>query len=71
MVEPKVIGLITLIVGLALAALGLFADKMGIGVTPGVIGEYQWIGLTSGAILFIMGFTILLFTTGNPKNGSA
>jgi|GEM_PF-1321690 len=68
--EPKLVGIIALVVGLGLAVLGISADLLGIGVTPGMMGEYQFISVAGGAILFMLGFTILLMISGNPKNGS-
>jgi hypothetical protein len=68
--EPKLVGILALVGGLALAALGIFADMLGIGSTRGIIGGHQFISIASGAILFMLGFTILLMISGNPKNGN-
>jgi hypothetical protein len=74
--HPKLVGTLALVGGLLLAGVSGLADyvglpgMLGLEHTSGYIGEFQWIGITAGAILFILGFTVLLLAT-SPKPESS
>jgi hypothetical protein len=68
--HPRLVGILALVGGLILAGVAGIADYIGIGSTTSLIGDIQWIGLTAGAILFILGLTVLLLTMSEKTDHS-
>lgn len=66
--ESRTIGIITLIGGLILAIGSILLDYTGLTATPDLLGDFQWIGVTAGAILFMLGLTILLYAKPASKD---
>ena len=53
------LGVILVIVGIALAALSLLADVIGIGGQPGIIGWKQVLGTVAGIVFAVVGALML------------
>jgi hypothetical protein len=68
--HPKLIGILALVGGLLLAGVAGLADYAGIGSTTSTIGDIQWFGITAGAIVFILGLTVLLLTVSDKSENS-
>jgi hypothetical protein len=68
--HPRLIGILALVGGLLLAGLAGLADYTGIGSTTSTIGDIQWLGITAGAIMFILGLTVLLLTVSDKSENS-
>jgi hypothetical protein len=68
--NPRLVGILALLGGLLLAVVAGAADYLGVGGTASVIGDIQWIGITAGAILFILGLTVLLLTMSEKSEKS-
>jgi hypothetical protein len=58
--RPGVLGPALTGLGLAMAAVALLADVIGLGRNPKIIGQYQFILLCVGAIVFMLGFAITI-----------
>lgn len=61
MVEPKRLGAILIAAGIALAAASMTANWLGIGANT-TFGKYQYAGVSIGAMIFMLGYTILIAT---------
>jgi hypothetical protein len=66
--EARSIGLIALIGGLLLGFGSVLLDYTGLTATPELIGGYQWIGVTAGSILFMLGLMIVLYAEPDHKD---
>lgn len=62
MIRPNRLGIILIVAGCLLAAFSLSVDLLGIGVTDRRFGELQFAGLSIGAIVFILGYAMVLAT---------
>jgi hypothetical protein len=61
MVEPKRLGVMLIVVGIALAAASIAANRLGVGAYP-TFGEFQYAGVSIGAITFMLGYAIFIAT---------
>ena len=68
--HPRLVGILALTGGLLLAGVATMADYLGIGSSTNTIGDIQGIGITAGAILFILGLTVLLLTMSQKSENS-
>lgn len=68
MVEARTVGIIALVTGLLLGLGSVLLDYTGLSVTPDVLGTFQWVGVTAGSILFMLGLVILLYAQPAPKD---
>lgn len=61
--RARAVGLLSMGIGAALMGIAGFADELGLGATPDVLGAFQWIGISVGSTLFILGLGVYLWTT--------
>jgi hypothetical protein len=61
MIEPNRLGAILIAAGIALAAASLGANVLGLDAYP-TFGEFQYAGVSIGAITFMLGYAIFIAT---------
>ncbi len=54
-------GIAAMVVGIVLALGAMLADRIGLGQYPDVFGPAQVLGLSAGAILFMLGLAVRLW----------
>ena len=65
----RAMGILALVVGLALLAASLLADRIGLGGMPGVFGWKQILGAGIGLVLVVGGGAILAGRSGSSNHG--
>lgn len=65
-VPPRVLGAGLVIAGVALAALSLTADVLGIGAPGSVFGYRQFLGTVAGLSMLVVGVALLMVNGTRP-----
>lgn len=62
MIRPDRLGIILMVVGIALAVASFAVDWLAIGAAYTSFGEYQFAGLSIGAMVFMLGYALFIST---------
>jgi hypothetical protein len=60
MMSNKALGTLLLLAGIAVLAVSLLSDVIGIGAQPGIIGWKQISGAVAGVVVGVIGIVVLL-----------